>query len=92
MDNRQQRSCNSTVGRILNIDRANRSFTTMSDGNVNTLIRFNVSPDTQIFDLFGHPINFNGLSPGMRVRVCHASFMTRSIPPQTTAFVIQIVR
>lgn len=92
MDNRQQRSCNSTVGRILNIDRANRSFTTMSDGNVNTLIRFNVSPDTQIFDLFGRPINFNGLSPGMRVRVCHASFMTRSIPPQTTASVIQIVR
>ena len=30
-------------------------------------------------------------APGLRVRVRHATFMTASIPPQTTAFEIQIL-
>lgn len=41
---------------------------------------------------FGRPMNFSGLVSGLRVRVRHAAFMTASIPPQTTAFEIRVVR
>ncbi|MBQ8802014.1 MAG: hypothetical protein IJZ53_00060 [Tyzzerella sp.] len=84
-------SDNVTVGRILDIDRQNRNFTTISDGNPSSIIRFNVPANTLIFDRLGRPMNFSGLTPGLRVRVRHASFMTASIPPQTTAFEIRVI-
>lgn len=92
MDYRQNRPGNITIGRIIDIDRQNRSFTTVTDRDLSSVIRFNVPEEARIFDLFGRPINFSQLRPGMRVRVRHASFMTLSIPPQTTAFVIQVIR
>lgn len=80
-----------TVGQILNVDRRNQSFTTISDRDFSTVIQFNVSENTMIFDRAGRPVNFSRLTPGMRVRVRHANFMTASIPPQTTAFEIRIL-
>ena len=80
-----------TSGTILNVDRANRSFTTISDRDFSSVIRFNVQENTRIFDRFGRPMNFSGLRAGMRVRVRHANFMTASIPPQTTAFEIRVL-
>ena len=80
------------TGRIINIDRENRNFTAINDGNISSTIRFNVPMTTRIFDIFGRPISFNRLMPGMRVRGRHADFMTASIPPQTTAFEIRVVR
>lgn len=41
---------NITVGRIIEIDRENRSFTTIRDGNLSTIIRFNVPENAMIFD------------------------------------------
>ncbi len=82
---------NITIGRILDIDRQNRSFTTISDGNFSSIIRFNVPMNTLILDRNGRRVNFSRLNPAQRVRVRHASFMTASIPPQTTAFEIQIL-
>ena len=55
------------------------------------MIRFNVPEDVLIFDRLGRRINFSKLVPGMRVRVRHATFMTASIPPQTTAFEIRVL-
>lgn len=83
---------NNYTGRIINIDRENRNFTAINDGNLSSTIRFNVPMNTRIFDMFGRPISFNRLMPGMRVRVRHADFMTASIPPQTTALEIRVVR
>ena len=88
---RQQPSESITAGRILDVDRNTRSFTTISDRDLSSIIRFNVSENTRIFDRMGRPVNFSRLSPGMRVRVRHANFMTASIPPQTSAFEIQIL-
>lgn len=79
-----------TLGRILNIDRKNRSFTTISSLNFSSAIRFNVPRNVLIFDRNGRRMPFTGLTPGMRVWVRHASFMTNSIPPQTTAFEIRV--
>jgi len=82
---------NITIGRILDINRNNRSFTTMTDRDFSTVIRFNTSDNTRFFDRFGRPIEFSRLNPGMRVRVRHANFMTASLPPQTTAFEVRVL-
>jgi len=88
----QNNNNNITVGRIVDINRQNRSFTTVSDGNLSSVIRFNLADNAQIINGFGRPMNFSGLMPGLRVRVRHAAFMTASIPPQTTAFEVRVVR
>lgn len=86
------RNDNVTVGRIVDVDRRNRSFTTISDGNVSSVMRFNVADNTQILNAMGRPMNFANLVPGLRVRVSHAAFTTMSIPPQTTAFEVRVIR
>ena len=82
---------NITVGRILNIDNQNRAITVIRDGNLSSIIRFNVPENAQIINRLGRSMNFRGLLPGMRVRIRHAAFMTASIPPQTTASEIRVL-
>lgn len=79
-----------TTGIIISIDRRNRTFSTVSNGNPISLIQFNVPNNVRIFDRFGRTTDFNALKQGQRVTVRHATFMTASIPPQTTAFEVQI--
>lgn len=83
---------NFTTGRIVDINRRNRMLTVKTCCNSSPVIIFNVPENALVFGLFGQPINFNQLNPGMRVRVRHANFMTMSIPPQTTAFEIHVIR
>ena len=87
----RQRPDNITIGNILELNRNNRSFTTISDRDFSTIIQFNVPENAMIFDRLGRPMNFSRLTPGMRVRVRHADFMTASIPPQTTAFEVRVL-
>lgn len=87
---RQPGSDNITMGRIVDIGRANRSFVTITDTNLSSIIRFNVPDNAIILNRAGRPINFSRLVPGLKVWIRHASFMTASIPPQTTAFEIRI--
>lgn len=84
-------SDNITIGRIIDIDREFRNITTISGTNPSSIIRFHIPTSTRIFDMFGQPIRFQQLIPGLRVQIRHASFMTASIPPQTTAFEIWVV-
>lgn len=80
-----------TTGRILEIDSRNRTITTISTLNPSSIIRFQLTPDTVILNRQGRPVPFSRLMNGLRVRIQHATFMTASIPPQTTGFVIQIL-
>lgn len=82
---------NITVGRIINVDRQNRSFTLMTDQRRSSTIRFNLADNARLTDIWGRPMNFSCLMPGLRVRVRHAAFMTMSIPPQTTAFSVRVI-
>ena len=82
---------NVVIGAILNIDRNNRSFTTISERDFSTIIRFNVPEDAVILNRLGRPVDFERLVPGMRVWVRHANFMAASIPPQTTALEVGIL-
>ncbi|WP_455716661.1 hypothetical protein [Anaerosporobacter sp.] len=81
-----------TVGRIVQVNTRNNYILTISSRNASSIVRFNVGPETVILDMSGRRIRLSDLSAGMRVRVEHATFMTASIPPQTTAFVIQVIR
>lgn len=83
---------NITVGRIINTDSTNFFITVLTNSNLSSVIRFNVAPNAVILTPFGRSTSFSSLVPGMRVRVTHAAFMTMSIPPQTTAYRIQILR
>lgn len=80
-----------TIGRIMDIDRQNRSFTTIGNRNLSSIVRFNVPEDARIFDRSGRPMDFSRLMLSMLVKVRHANFMTASIPPQTTAFEIWVL-
>lgn len=88
---RRESQDSTTIGRILDIDRNNRSFTAINDQDFSSIIRFNVTENTEIFDCMGRPTNFSRLTSGMRVQIRHADFMTASIPPQTTAFEIRVL-
>ena len=79
-----------TVGRVVQMDCRNQFIVVLT--NNNSRVRFNLNAETRILGPFGIPLSICELIPGLRVRVEHATFMTASIPPQTTAFVIQVIR
>lgn len=81
-----------TTGRIAEVNTRNNFIIVLTSQNPSSAIRFHILPDTVILDLFGRRIHLSALRPGFRVRVEHASFMTAGIPPQTTAFTVQIIR
>lgn len=83
---------NITIGRIIDVNREYRNFTVVAGRNLSSTIRFNVPMRARILDIFGRPMDFARLMPGWRVQVRHASFMTASIPPQTTAFEVRVIR
>ena len=88
----RQPTFDTTIGRILEVNTEEQFIRTISDANPASIIRFNLSPETRILDPFGRTIPLSNLFPGLRVRVEHATFMTASIPPQSPAFLIQIIR
>ena len=81
-----------TTGRIIEVNTRNNFILVLRNQNPTSAIRFNISNNTVILDLFGRRTSLSSLTPGFRVRVEHASFMTASIPPQTTAFTVQVIR
>ena len=81
-----------TTGRIVEVNTRNNSILVLRDQNPSSLIRFNISNDTVILDPFGRRTPLSSMRPGFRVRVEHAAFMTASIPPQTTAFTVRVIR
>ena len=81
-----------TIGRMIEVNTRNNYILVLRNQNPSSVVRFNISPDTVILDLFGRRTRLSSLNAGFRVRVEHASFMTASIPPQTTAFTVQVIR
>lgn len=82
---------NVKTDRIVEVNPQNAFIITGNPRRPQEQIRFNISPSTSIFDRSGRRIRLCELRVGQRVRVEHAAFMTRSIPPQTTAYVIRVV-
>lgn len=84
-------SSNVKVGRIVEVDIYNQFFVTRNQNDMHDQMRFIVSDSTVILDRRENRINLRDLRPGMKVRVEHANFQTASIPPQTTAFRVQVL-
>lgn len=80
-----------TEGRVLDVDLANGFLYTGIPFDTMSQTRFVVTDSTTIRDRRGRSIRLRDLSFGDFVRVEHANFMTMSIPPQTTAFDIQVL-
>ena len=80
------------TGRIIEVNNRNNYILVLQNQNPASAVRFNISPETVILDFFGRRTTLSSLRAGFRVRVEHASFMTASIPPQTTAFTIRIIQ
>lgn len=82
---------NITEGRVLSIDFRNNFLYTGNANNLSSQMRFVITNSTVILDRNGNRIHLRSIRPGQRVRVEHATFQTTSIPPQTTAFVVQLI-
>lgn len=76
---------NTTFVTVTYTNRANRS-------RQNQSIRLVVSRNTLILDEFGNRIPASELTTGMIINAVVSSAVTRSIPPQTTAFEIRVIR
>lgn len=84
-------SMRTTTDRIARVDVRNRFLYTGNPNNINSQTRFVITNQTTIRDRNGNPIGLRALRPGQMVRITHADFETASIPPQTTAFHVQLL-
>ena len=80
-----------TTAQVVGVDIQNGFLITGHPFDINEQTRFVVTDETRILDQNGRRISLRSLQPGQWVRVTHANFMTMSIPPQTTAFLIQVL-
>ena len=64
-------------------DRLNRRF--------NELVTLIITPQTALKNRAGRPIRLEDLRSGMRVNAIFSSRMTRSIPPQSLAFLVVLL-
>ncbi len=82
---------NVTVGQVLRVDLNNRFLYTGTARDPLSQVRFVITRSTLILDRRGNRISLRSLRRGQTVRVEHAIFQTASIPPQTTAFRVQVL-
>ncbi|SFR69842.1 hypothetical protein [Anaeromicropila populeti] len=82
---------NTVVDRVITVNTENHFFITGKANLPEKQIRFNVNPQTVLLDQRGNRICLCRIRAGQMVKVTHADFMTFSIPPQTTAYRVQIV-
>lgn len=86
-----QAPADTSIGRVAFVDTENNFLYTGNPFNINSQTRYVITNNTTIVDRNGNPIRLRALRPGQMVRIVHANFQTASIPPQTTAFHIQLM-
>jgi hypothetical protein len=84
-------SVNVTTDRVAEVDVRNGFLFTGNPYDISDQMRFVVNNATVILDRNGNPMRLGAIQPGQLVRIEHANFQTLSIPPQTTAFRIQLL-
>lgn len=82
---------NTKIGRILSVDADNGLLVVGNPNDVTSIVRFTITDSTLLLNRRGNRICICEFRVGQMVRVDHAAFMTFSIPPQTTAFRVQIL-
>lgn len=80
-----------TTARVAYTDPANSFLYTGIPNLIGSQTRYLITSSTSIVNSNGRPVGIRALRPGQMVRITHANFQTASIPPQTTAYHIQIL-
>ena len=86
-----QMDTNITEGRVIDVDTNNGFLLTGRPNDIYSQMRFVITDATVIRDRRGRRIRLRDIRPGDFVVVEHANFQTMSIPPQTTAFDVQVL-
>lgn len=81
----------SSTSRISSVDVRNNFIYTGNPNNINSQTRYSLANPGSIRDIQGNPVNIRFLHPGQKVLIVHADFQTASIPPQTTAYYVQLL-
>ena len=79
------------IDRVVNIDDIHGFLTTGNPYDINDQMIFTVSEETFIMDQNYNQISLKEIQPGQSVMVEHAIFQTMSIPPQSPAFLVQLL-
>jgi hypothetical protein len=87
----ENRQSSFTEGRVMEVDPEFGFLYTGDPFDIYSQMRFVITDATNIRDRRGRRIRLTDLRPGDFVRVEHAIFQTMSIPPQTTAFDVQVL-
>ena len=77
-------------GTILEMDMDNLMITIQSNED-DSIIIFHMCEEVLIYDQNKERAAINVLKTGMQIQICHAEFMTMSIPPQTTVYQIVLL-
>lgn len=80
-----------TVDRVVGVDTSNGFLLTGNPYDMYDQKIFNISDTTIILDQNDMPIPLEAIQPGQMVRVEHAIFQTLSIPPQSPAYLVQVL-
>ena len=80
-----------TTDRVVSVDTNNGFLTTGNPYDTNDQIVFTISDDTEIIGQEDETIPLEAIQPGELVRVEHAMFQTMSIPPQSPAYLVQVI-
>lgn len=88
---REDSSVYVTTDRVVNVDVDNNFLLTGNPYDMNDQMVFTISDETVLLDQNNNPISLEQIQPGQMVEVEHAIFQTLSIPPQSPAYVVQVI-
>ncbi|QSX05733.1 hypothetical protein JYG23_13865 [Sedimentibacter sp. zth1] len=77
---------------VVEVDKYDKTITIGNKEKLYEQLVLNINEDTKLLDRFNMPISIYNIKPGMIILVEHSSAMTRSIPAQTNAVSIKIVK
>ncbi len=80
-----------TTDRVVSVDVDNNFLLTGNPYDMNDQMVFTISDETVLLDQNNNPITLEDIQPGQMVEVEHAIFQTLSIPPQSPAYVVQVL-
>lgn len=82
---------NITTDRVVSVDMNNGFLTTGNPNDMYDQLIFNISDETVILDQNNKNIPLEAIQPGQLVQVEHAIYQTMSIPPQSPAYLVQVI-
>lgn len=87
----EEANVNITTDRVVAVDMNNGFITTGNPYDMYDQMIFTVSDSTILLDQNKNQITLEAITPGQLIRVEHANFQTMSIPPQSPAYLVEVL-